>query len=1021
MYLGYSTGGQGTYNQSGGTTTVVAGSLYLGYSSSSKGTYNLSGTGQLSAVGEYVGYGPGATGLFQQSGGTNAATNLTIGSGGTYRLSGGTLAVGGSFVNNGTFDGANSPAALTANCLVDLTSGTWENLSDLSVSMGANSLLIVPAGFNPSTGFGSYASAGITHTAGTVLTVAAGQGFGGVGAIADPVVCQGTIAASSGGAIQLNNGLDLSGAGRVSLGNGSLTVNDTTSGMSGGSLTMYNQYVGSGGTGSFAHTGGTNNLSTLYLGNNSADRGTYTLGGTGALYAGSEVIGVSGTGTLAQTGGTNGSDNEWWLTLGANAGSTGTYNLSGGTLLANQPLWDYLGYSGTGIFNQSGGTCTLYSCTLYMGYNSTARGTYNLSGGQMLAPNQIVGYLGSGAFVQSGGSNTAPSLTLGFQSGGSGTYTLSNTGQLSAGSENVGLNATGVFNQSGGTNTVSTALYLGCNSGGNGTYNLSGTGQLIAPAEYIGENSAATGSFQQTGGTNSVASLTIGSTGQYILSGGTLQISGGVFNQGIFNGDNSPATLSASGIVDLTQGTWRNLADTSVVMGANSLLIVPPGFNPAVDFGSYSSAGITHTAGTVLTVPAGRGFAGQGSIVDPINCQGTITASGGALNLNNGLTLSGSGNVNLGSNGNLTVNDSLSGMSGGSLVANNQYVGNGGTGSFTHSAGTNTLASNLYLGYNPADRGSYNLSGTGVLSVFDGQSDGVCPPTSEYVGYSGTGLFTQSGGSNSTYCWYSTSGLYLGYNSGSTGIYTLSGGTLSVTCGYEAAEFVGYSGTGTFLQTGGTNNVASTQNLGGSLYLGWNSGSSGTYNLSGTGTLKASYLQVGGAGRGVFLQSGGTTNVGGIDVGRSGTGTVAQSAGTITTGEVTVGVSGTGVVSQSGGVTTISNYLTLGYNPGSNGTYLLTGAGRLSAPTETIGGDPAATARFGQSGGTNTTNYLAIGSGGCYQLSGGTLAVGNVGLVNQGLFEGGPGMLTANCLVDLTAGAGGTSPACRSTWGRTRC
>ena len=37
----------------------------------------------------------GATGLFQQSGGTNAATNLTIGSGGTYRLSGGTLAVGG--------------------------------------------------------------------------------------------------------------------------------------------------------------------------------------------------------------------------------------------------------------------------------------------------------------------------------------------------------------------------------------------------------------------------------------------------------------------------------------------------------------------------------------------------------------------------------------------------------------------------------------------------------------------------------------------------------------------------------------------------------------------------------------------------------------------------------------------------------------------------------------------------------------------------------------------------------------
>ena len=379
----------------------------------------------------------------------------------------------------------------------------------------------------------------------------------------------------------------------------------------------------------------------------------------------------------------------------------------------------------------------------------------------------------------------------------------------------------------------------------------------------------------------------------------------------------------------------------------------------------------------------------------------------GALNLNNGLVLSGGGTVNLGSNGNPTVNDGLSGMSGGSLTANNQYVGNGGTGSFTHSAGTNTLANNLYLGYNPADRGTYNLSGTGVLSVFDGQSDGVCPPTSEYVGYSGTGLFTQSGGSNSIYCWYSTSGLYVGYNSGSTGIYTLSGGTLSVTCGYEAAEFVGYSGTGTFLQSGGTNNVASTQNLGGSLCLGWNSGASGTYNLSGTGTLKASYFAGGRHWHGGFSQSGGTANVGGIDVGRSGTGTVAQSAGTIATGEVTVGVSGTGVFSQSGGVTTISNYLTLGYNPGSNGTSLLSGAGRLSAPTETIGSDPAATALFDQSGGTNTTNYLAIGTGGCYQLSGGTLAVGNVGLVNQGLFEGGPGTLTANCLVDLTAGLWG--------------
>ena len=92
-------------------------------------------------------------------------------------------------------------------------------------------------------------------------------------------------------------------------------------------------------------------------------------------------------------------------------------------------------------------------------------------------------------------------------------------------------------------------------------------------------------------------------------------------------------------------------------MGTNSLLIVPAGFNPSTGFASLQHLGLTHTLGTTLTVPAGQGFGGSGSINDPVNCQGTITAtSGGAINLSGGLTLSGTGTVNLGS-GNLTTND----------------------------------------------------------------------------------------------------------------------------------------------------------------------------------------------------------------------------------------------------------------------------------------------------------------------------------------------------------------------------
>ena len=135
-------------------------------------------------------------------------------------------------------------------------------------------------------------------------------------------------------------------------------------------------------------------------------------------------------------------------------------------------------------------------------------------------------------------------------------------------------------------------------------------------------------------------------------------------------------------------------------MAANSLLIVPAGFNPATGFAGYSSLGMTHVAGTTLNVPAGQGFAGTGSINDPVACQGTITtASGYGLNLANGLVVSGNGNVNLGigssgsglNGGILTVNDFTSGISGGSTSAAYQYLGKGGTGLFTHSAGTNNF------------------------------------------------------------------------------------------------------------------------------------------------------------------------------------------------------------------------------------------------------------------------------------------------------------------------------------------
>ena len=250
-YIGYS--GSGTFTQTGGTNTV-AGPLNVGYNGS--GTYSLGGSGVLSSGTLDLGAGTGGgtlvmggatllsatteyvgNGLLQQTSGTNATVRVYIGAGGRYAFAGGLLQINGvGFSSLGVFDGGGGSGTIsTSNCTVDLSQGALQNVGHMSLSMGTNSLLIVPPGFNVSTTFGHYSSSGLTYITGSTLTVPAGRGFSGSCTINDPVVCQGAIVASSGGYVTLNNGLILS-AGTVQLANGSLVNNDATSGISGGSL-----------------------------------------------------------------------------------------------------------------------------------------------------------------------------------------------------------------------------------------------------------------------------------------------------------------------------------------------------------------------------------------------------------------------------------------------------------------------------------------------------------------------------------------------------------------------------------------------------------------------------------------------------------------------------------------------------------------------------------------------------------------------------------------------------------------
>ena len=189
---------------------------------------------------------------------------------------------------------------------------------------------------------------------------------------------------------------------------------------------------------------------------------------------GSEYVGYSGTGTLTQSGGTNAVTS--YLALGYNSGAKGAYNMIAGTA---GPYLIAPGFYGTGAFNQSGGTVGAgYVEVAYAA--STATGSYTLSGGSLQAGQEDVGDAGTGTFTQLGGTNSVNGtgsynncLNVGLGSAAQGTYDLAG-GTLTVGkSEYVGNSGVGLFNQSGGTNTIGGNLYLGYNSGSKGTFTLS--------------------------------------------------------------------------------------------------------------------------------------------------------------------------------------------------------------------------------------------------------------------------------------------------------------------------------------------------------------------------------------------------------------------------------------------------------------------------------------------------------------------------------------------------------------------
>jgi hypothetical protein len=881
--IGYANSSIGGHNQSAGTNTYSS-ALILGSGTSSIGTYSLSGSGSIDITGLGSGsllglcVGNYGAGTFIQSAGAVTIGNFedlilgnNSGGAGTYLLSGtglltttGVEAVGLSSAGTFNQSGGDNVAEEGLNIAADGSPGTYLlSGGSLNVTFGE---------------FVGYTGAATFNQSGGIANIAGGLIIG-------------------------------ESTGTYFLSNGTL------------SITGNEEQVGIGGSGTFNQSGGvqtigqTSSRQNLYIGySGSASAGTFLLSGGSLTINGDVYVGAAGGtvafGTLAISGGA--------MAVTAGTGSGTIFLSNGGTL----------SQTSTGTFtasniDQSGGVVTLNSLDVDgVATNSVNNvGSYTLSGGTLTVNgSESVAGISTGTFNQTGGVHivaNAGNLAVGNSSSGGGTYLLSGTGSLTVtGTEYVGSIGAGTFNQSGGSNAAETGLAVGLGVSPNaGTYLLSGgTLSVTGGVEAIGEGIATSvGTFKQTGGIHTIGSnltqegLAIGQNaagvGTYLLSAGTLDVYGTV-NIGTLGG---LGTLAISGGAMALAGT-----------GAGTLYIDAGGTVNQTSTGTFTATSVNQSGGTgtltgldVDSVAATSGYVGS-----YILGGGTLTVTG------------------------------------------NEIVGDSGVGTFDHNNGSHSVGGSLQIGVGTASVGTFFLAG-GTLAIA-GQ---------EYVGYSGAGTFGQNGGSQSIGTTGSPQNLTLGVNSTGAGTCILSGGTLAI----YGSETVGSSGAGSFNQNSGTQTIGTTatpQNL----YVGYTTGGTGGYTLS-SGTLSVTGTEyIGDSGTGTFIQSGGIQTIGTTTTPQalyiayaaavSASDSMTNIASLTINGYEVVGENGAGTFTQTNGriavgTTVLPQQLDLGYASTGAGTYLLSGTGSLTVNGGLyIGGSSA-----------------GAGGAGTFAISGGSVSV----------------------------------------------
>ena len=351
---------------------------------------------------------------------------------------------------------------------------------------------------------------------------------------------------------------------------------------------------------------------------------------------------ATGDGTVNQSAGTlNVGGANGWIKLGAVAGTTGTYHMTGTATVNLTNDFFSVGEHGTGSLSMTDNSA-LTTTAFTTGRWGDGSGTVTIGGSATLTSSgdTRVGDQGVGTLTQSGGTINATGASwvdIGRETGSHGTYNMTggtlNLGVAGGGHNadlNVGNDGTGVMNQSGNSAVVQNDGWIfiarQANTGGDnngstlapasGTYTLTDTSSITTPGRiYVGGSGNAVPTFGAPTGT-----LTVGTK-----AGDNPTVTAG---DEIHVGDGGIGVLTQnSGTVQITSGSWLkigraggtgtyNMNNGSLTIG-DTIMIGGDGANGTGTFNLVN--------GSVTSAAVRLGQNGGG------NNQGTFNQTGGSV------------------------------------------------------------------------------------------------------------------------------------------------------------------------------------------------------------------------------------------------------------------------------------------------------------------------------------------------------------------------------------------------------